>query len=150
MSLTGSKTGKCVLAAFGAGVGAALAVTVFYALGRFWIDPWLDSLPDRDTDMFGPPEAWLVVIATVLVGPPIAIVSAWLVMRSARRAWGLDDIQPGRLRFSILALMFGGVSLSSINALGTVVGFGVVALSVGIAGFVSSKASAQRESIREH
>ena len=147
-SLTGSKSGSCVLAAFGAAAGAALALTVLYSLGRFWIDPWLDSLPDRDTDMFGRPEAWLVVTTMVLFGPPIVIISAWLAMRSARHAWDLDDIQPRRLLFTLLALMSGAMSLSSIDVLGTAAGLAVVALSVGFAGFVSSMASTHRESIR--
>ena len=149
-NLTGSKRGSTVLAAIGAAAGAALALAVLYSLGRFWIDPWLDSLPDRDTDMFGRPEAWLLAIAVVLFGPPIVIISAWLAMRSARREWDLDDIQPSRLLFAVLAAVFGGMSLSSIDALGTAAGLAVVAVSVGVAGFVSSMASTPRPSSTGH
>lgn len=148
--MTGSKRGSCALAAFGAAVGAALALIVLYSLGRFWIDPWLGSLPDRDTDMFGRPEAWLVAIAMVLFGPPIVIISAWTAMRSARNAWDLDDIQPTRFLFALLALVLGTVSLSSIDALGPAAGLAVVALSAGFAGFVSSMTSTHLASIREH
>ena len=147
VSLTGSKSGSCILAAFGAAAGAALALTVSYSLGRFWIVPWLDSLPDRDTDMFGRPEGWLVVTAMVLFGPLIVIISAWLAMRSARRAWDLDGIPPGRLLFVLLALVLGAISLSSIDALGTAAGLTVVVLSVGVAGFVSCMASPHRASV---
>ena len=150
VSLTGSKSGSCILAAFGAAAGAALALTVLYSLGRFWIDPWLDSLPNLDSSMFGRPEAWLVVIAMVLFGPPIVIISAWLAMRSARRAWDLDGIPPSRLLFVLLALVLGAMSLSSIDALGIAAGLAMVALSVGVAGFVSCMASTHRASIPEH
>jgi hypothetical protein len=149
-NLTDSKIGSGVLAAFGAAGGALLALTVLYALGRFWINPWLDSLPHGDTDMFGPPEGWLVVIATVVLGPPIVVIAAWLAMRSARRAWDLDDIRPSRLLFALLACALGGVSLSAIDVLGNAAGLTVVGVAVGVAGFVSSMASRPRASMHQN
>ncbi len=148
-NLTGSKIGSGLLVAVGAAGGALIALTVLYALGRFWIDPWLDSLPQSDTDMFGPPEGWLVVIATVVLGPPLVVISAWLAMSSARGAWDLDDIQPSRLRFAVLACAFGGVSLAAIDVLGNAGGLAVVGVAVGVAGFVSSMASPSRASMHQ-
>ncbi len=148
-NLTKSTTGSRVLAAVGAAGGALLALTVLYAIGRFWINPWLDSLPQSDTNMFGQPEGWLVVAATVALGPPIVVISAWLVMRSARRAWDLDDVQPGRLRFALLAGVFGGVSLSAIDVLGNAAGLAVVGVAVGVAGFVSSMTGPTRASMHQ-
>jgi hypothetical protein len=146
-NLTGSKIGSGVLAALGAAGGALFALTVLHALGRFWIDPWLDSLPQSDTDMFGQPEGWLVAIATVVLGPPIVVTSSWLTMRSARGAWELDDIQPSLLLFAVLACAFGGVSLAAIDVLGDAAGLAAVGVAVGVAGFVSSMASPERTSV---
>ena len=147
--LTDSKIGSGGLAAVGAAGGALLALAVLYAVGRFWIDPWLDSLPQNDTNMFGQPEGWLVVVVTVALGPPIVVISAWLVMRSARRAWDLDDVEPSRLLFAVLACVFGGVSLSAIDVLGNAAGLAVVGVAVGVAGFVSSMTGATRASIHQ-
>ena len=148
-NLTESKIGSGVLAAVGAAGGALVALAVLYALGRFWINPWLDSLPQSDTNMFGQPEGWLVVIVTVALGPPIVVTSAWLVMRSARRAWDLEDVQPSRLLFALLACALGGVSLSAIDVLGNAAGLAVVALAVGVAGFVSSMTGPTRASMHQ-
>ncbi len=149
-NLTESKIGSGVLAAVGAAGGALVALAVLYAFGRFWITPWLDSLPQSDTHMFGQPEAWLVAAATVALGPPIVVTSAWLVMRSARRAWDLDDVQPSRLLFALLACAFGGASLSAIDVLGNAAGLAVAGVAVGVAGFVSSMTGPTRASTHQH
>jgi hypothetical protein len=86
----------------------------------------------------------------VLFGPPIVVISAWLAMRSAHRAWELDDdIQPSRLLFAVLAVVFGTVSLGAIDALGSAAGLAVVAFAVGLAGFASSMVGQRRASTRK-
>jgi Na+/melibiose symporter-like transporter len=55
----------------------ALTVAVIFAIGRFWeaiIDPLIGGLSDRTTHRFGRRRLWM------LLGTPIALVSAWFLL----------------------------------------------------------------------
>jgi len=56
-------------AALGAWLGASIGL-VAIALAVRSGQAWVDSLPQRDTDMFGRPEGWLLALALVVGAPP--------------------------------------------------------------------------------
>lgn len=123
-----------------AACGAGLALAGMYVLARFWIDPWLDSLPrgEQDWDFGVRPEGVLVATATILFGPAVVVLAAWVGVRCARNYWNLDPDRPGGGRFGALACAFGLLSFGAIDALGTGGALVVVSMGVGLAGFIAT------------
>ena len=141
-----SREGAAILVGACAACGAGLALAGMYLLARFWIDPWLDALPpgEQDWDLVRP-EGVLVATATILFGPAVAVLAAWVGVKCARSYWNLAADRPGGGRFGALACAFGLLSFGTIDALGTGGALVMVAIGVGLAGFIAT-ISVRRES----
>ena len=137
--LAGSREGAATLVGACAACGAGLALAGMYLLARFWIDPWLDALPpgEQDWDLVRP-EGVLVATATILFGPAVVVLAAWVGVRYARNYWNLDPDRPGGRRFVALACAFGLLSFATIDALGTGGALVMVSIGVGLAGFIAT------------
>ena len=144
--LARSREGAAVLVGACAACGAGLALVGLYLLARFWIDPWLDALPpgEQDWDLVRP-EGVLVATATILFGPAVVVLAAWVGARYARNYWNLDPDRPGGGRFGALACAFGLLSFGTIDVLGTGGALFMVSMGVGLAGFIATM-SVRRES----
>jgi hypothetical protein len=136
-----------VLAGIGAAGGSVVAIALIAAAFVIQINPWLESLPQRDTDMFGRPEAWSVALLSIVLCPPITIVSAWIGIYLARTAWVLDEIRPTVFIFVVLALPMGIASFGTAEYIGFGGSLVVVVAAIGLAGFISSIADTRTHPI---
>ena len=73
------------------------------------------------------------------------MLAAWVGVRYAGNYWNLAADRPGSGRFGALACAFGLLSFGTIDAMGTGGALVMVAMGVGLAGFIAT-ISVRRES----
>lgn len=121
-----SPAGRVALGAW-IGTSAAMAIVVTFTL---LIDSYADSLPHRDTDMFGRPEGWFFLFVILLIGPPLCVLSGVVGFVAARSRFPLDQAR-GSVKVYLAAFLVGAFAGSAVA--GRVGGIALVLIALSVA-----------------